>query len=648
MNAYPIGNDLTVKWSLLYSDGSVFPLSNYDYELSYRTNRGNKVVTDTSVISVDENILTWTFKGDEQVVSGRYTICLKITLSGSKVVELQYDNAFMLSPLSGFKGAGSEIVLQSYCDAIDLKDAVLQARKAMDIAGSAVNTAGGAATTANDAKAIASTANNTSTEAKTIANNAKTVADQAKDTADAAAATATQKAEEVAQKEAQLEAALNNLSTDQSGALALSTKVNEHGEKLSELERVIGMTSIEVPEFVIGMETTDGHSVTYFEASNRCRFADGMYIESHQGDIFRTDWSNYGMYVIEGVIIDGVWQYESQGWKSADYVAKFENGRVYCAFRHNDQRDISQEDINIIKGAFSFIPLVPSKNNIEKLDERVTALEQAIPSPSDEYVPFAGKLICGIGDSIMIGVAPNGEAIVDGEGEMGMQFNSSGGFLGSIKRKYPSVTTLNMGIGGTTIARNAQVPSNDYGCIADRINNIPDSVDYIILEGGINDYFHLDKIPFGAEDLLKDYTPYFAEWDSSTKTYKDLTMGIKYSGGGEDNIFAYENFVGALHIVLTKIMTRFYDKKYMYVIPHNTNNDPVEDKYFDAIVSVCKKMQFPCLDLRLYSGMPRIAQLAGVDSTSREHKFTIDAVHPNQLGYDMRYMPAIVDFMKKL
>lgn len=241
MNAYPIGNDLTVKWSLLYSDGSVFPLSNYDYELSYRTNRGNKVVTDTSVISVDENILTWTFKGDEQVVSGRYTICLKITLSGSKVVELQYDNAFMLSPLSGFKGAGSEIVLQSYCDAIDLKDAVLQARKAMDIAGSAVNTAGGAATTANDAKAIASTANNTSTEAKTIANNAKTVADQAKDTADAAAATATQKAEEVAQKEAQLEAALNNLSTDQSGALALSTKVNEHGEKLSDLEAEIGI-----------------------------------------------------------------------------------------------------------------------------------------------------------------------------------------------------------------------------------------------------------------------------------------------------------------------------------------------------------------------------------------------------------------------
>ena len=236
MNAYPIGNDLTVKWSLLYSDGSVFPLSNYDYELSYRTNRGNKVVTDTSVISVDENILTWTFKGDEQAVSGRYTICLKITLSGSKVVELQYDNAFMLSPLSGFKGAGSEIVLQSYCDAIDLKDAVLQARKAMDVAQDAKTTSQGAKTIATEAKTLATEAKVNSTQAVTTANTAKITADQAKVTADTTAATATQKAEEVAQKEAQLEAALNNLSTDQSGALALSTKVNKHGEKLSELQ----------------------------------------------------------------------------------------------------------------------------------------------------------------------------------------------------------------------------------------------------------------------------------------------------------------------------------------------------------------------------------------------------------------------------
>lgn len=239
MNAYPIGNDLTVKWSLLYSDGSVFPLSNYDYELSYRTNRGNKVVTDTSVISVDENILTWTFKGDEQVVSGRYTICLKITLSGSKVVELQYDNAFMLSPLSGFKGAGSEIVLQSYCDAIDLKDAVLQARKAMDIAANAlVDTAN----SARDAKAAKAAAEVTAAQAKADAESAKTMAADAKDKVAVAEKAATDASRDAVAAQRAAQTASDHITSLQQAIAelpdgqAVTEKVAEHTIKLTELE----------------------------------------------------------------------------------------------------------------------------------------------------------------------------------------------------------------------------------------------------------------------------------------------------------------------------------------------------------------------------------------------------------------------------
>lgn len=239
MNAYPIGNDLTVKWSLLYSDGSVFPLSNYDYELSYRTNRGNKVVTDTSVISVDENILTWTFKGDEQVVSGRYTICLKITLSGSKVVELQYDNAFMLSPLSGFKGAGSEIVLQSYCDAIDLKDAVLQARKAMDIAANAlVDTAN----SARDAKAAKAAAEVTAAQAKADAESAKTMAADAKDKVAVAEKAATDASRDAVAAQRAAQTASDHITSLQQAIAelpdgqAVTEKVAEHTIKLAELD----------------------------------------------------------------------------------------------------------------------------------------------------------------------------------------------------------------------------------------------------------------------------------------------------------------------------------------------------------------------------------------------------------------------------
>lgn len=120
MNAYPIGNDLIIKWSLLYSDGSIFPLADFDYELSYRTNRGNKVVSDTSVISVVDNLLTWRLKGEDQFASGAYTLCLKVTFSGSKVAEFQYDNAFVLSPLVSIHGSIAEVCIQSICDAIGI------------------------------------------------------------------------------------------------------------------------------------------------------------------------------------------------------------------------------------------------------------------------------------------------------------------------------------------------------------------------------------------------------------------------------------------------------------------------------------------------------------------------------------------------
>lgn len=244
MNNFPKGNDLIVKWAIKYSDGTPFPLENYAWELCYSAGRGINVVKDTAVISVSDNLLTWRFSGKDQVFYGKYSLTLRLYQQGKIVATVSKNNAFELSTTQ-YDGS-CDIDLVSYCDNISLQDALLRGNKAMEvaqdakvIAGSAVNTAGAAVTTANEAKSIANTANATSTEAKTIAGNAKTVADQAKTTADAAAATATQKAEEVAQKEAQLEAALNNLSPDQSGALALSTKVNEHGEKLSELNEKV-------------------------------------------------------------------------------------------------------------------------------------------------------------------------------------------------------------------------------------------------------------------------------------------------------------------------------------------------------------------------------------------------------------------------
>lgn len=291
MNAYPIGNDLTVKWSLLYSDGSVFPLSNYDYEFSYRTNRGHKIVTDTSVISVEENILTWTFKSDEQVVGGRYTLCLKITLLGSKVVELQYDNAFMLSPLSGFKGAGSEIVIQSYCDAIDLKDAVLQARKAMDLAADAVIDT---AKSAEEAKAAKEAAEITAVQAKADAESAKAmateangkvaIAEQAATDASRDAAASQQAAQTASDHITSLEQAIAELPDGQ----AVSEKVAEHTIKLTELSEKVSELGISIgkEEVDADFEITDkvGNAVVRFQNGHiKTKFFDSSKITTGGG-----------------------------------------------------------------------------------------------------------------------------------------------------------------------------------------------------------------------------------------------------------------------------------------------------------------------------------------------------------------------------
>lgn len=239
MNAYPIGNDLTVKWSLQYSDGSAFPLSLYEYELSYRTSRGTKVVTDTAVVSVEDNILTWSFSGDQQVASGPYSLNLKIALTGSKMIELQYDNAFMLSPLKGLQGAGSEIVLQSVCDAIDLKEAVLQARLAMDKAAQAVSDTSASAQAAEAAKEAAEV---TAAQAKTDAEEAKAKATEASEKAVLAekdafnasrdAAVAQMAAQTASDHIVSLEQAISQLPDGQ----AVTEKVAEHTIKLTELE----------------------------------------------------------------------------------------------------------------------------------------------------------------------------------------------------------------------------------------------------------------------------------------------------------------------------------------------------------------------------------------------------------------------------
>lgn len=246
MNVYPIGNNLTVKWTLRYSDGTVFPLSLYDYELCYRTSRGVKVATDTTV---EDNVLRWILKADDQVVSGPYSLALKITLAGNKAVDLQYNNAFALTFLCHGNGANVEVRIESNCDVIDLKDAVLQSRKAMDLAAGAVKTS---AESAKAAAAAQAAAEKVAGEFKNTAQEAQKAAQEAQQSAQEATANA-QKAQASAATASEHITSLNKAIAELPDGQAVSEKVAEHTVKLTKIDQLMqegytfmGMATLEM------------------------------------------------------------------------------------------------------------------------------------------------------------------------------------------------------------------------------------------------------------------------------------------------------------------------------------------------------------------------------------------------------------------
>lgn len=152
------GNDLTVRWALFHTDGTPFPLVNYEYRLFYSTARGKSEETESGTLSVDGNILTWIFRGEKQTAMGEYDLQLKVMFNGRMIATLNKSNAFTLSSTGVENPIGLTLELKSYCDYIAIQDAVQMARHAVDEAAGAAQSAEEAATLANEAATLASEA----------------------------------------------------------------------------------------------------------------------------------------------------------------------------------------------------------------------------------------------------------------------------------------------------------------------------------------------------------------------------------------------------------------------------------------------------------------------------------------------------------
>lgn len=332
--------------------------------------------------------------------------------------------------------------------------------------------------------------------------------------------------------------------------------------------------------------------------------------------------------------------------------AQMKKIRIYCTSNMMPANPILTKQGEYDESKPEFFPkgkikLTPSGCvGYDNLDEDTKQRINNKTSDYSEYIPFYGKKIVGIGDSIMVGIKSDGSAIIDGIGKNGLpctdqgyQINSTGGFLGELRKKYPSINVVNMGVGSTTMQRNDNVNVNKvYKCIMDRIDSIPDDADIIILEGGINDFFHASKgcVLGTYKDNLYKY-PTSAKYENGAYSYVEFAVDVTLNAS---------TFCGALEIALTKILVRFVGKPFIYVIPHNPSASADIDTFFNSAKEICEKYGVPVVDIRKTGCMPRIYTLSGkTDGTSA---FTQDGVHPNPLGYQLHYVPAIASTLKSI
>lgn len=129
MITVPIGNNIVVRWSILFNDNTVFPLSEYEYELSYRNSRGETVVSDSAVVSLEDNVLVWRFSGEEQSTIGRYSLKLRVIRGGDKVATFLYDSAFALTNIPEYIPVDTFVRITSYTE-----DYTLMSQHALTVA----------------------------------------------------------------------------------------------------------------------------------------------------------------------------------------------------------------------------------------------------------------------------------------------------------------------------------------------------------------------------------------------------------------------------------------------------------------------------------------------------------------------------------
>ena len=181
------------------------------------------------------------------------------------------------------------------------------------------------------------------------------------------------------------------------------------------------------------------------------------------------------------------------------------------------------------------------------------------------------------------------------------------GYTGIIAENNPPATIYNYGVDGATISvEESQPTKNVVTYIQNMYSEHPDA-DYIIIQGGVNDFFKL--LPLGTFNEHANFngeTPY----DTST-------------------------FSGALEWVFHYALTHFGGKKIGYIVTQKVNSGPNFYQFMNRAKEICKKWAIPYVDLYESSDL-------NFAITQQKENYSItttnpngDGLHPNLAGYQI-------------
>jgi lysophospholipase L1-like esterase len=230
-------------------------------------------------------------------------------------------------------------------------------------------------------------------------------------------------------------------------------------------------------------------------------------------------------------------------------------------------------------------------------------------SPTSEN-PLHSKISLFDGDSICAGA--------------GWEGNTTNSGYAKVIGEANNMTWVNYGVGGGTIAAETYSGGNPRHWISRNIGNMQSEADYIILQGGINDYWL--NVPLGQ--ITSDYVSVF---DDTT-------------------------FSGAMESMLKQAILKWKGKKIGFIITHKIGDtyypygNPVSgrfENYRDKIIEICNKWSIPYLDLFTMSGLnSNIDEINDLYfKLSNGHG---DRCHPNEQGYRQFLAPKIEAWMKTL